>query len=421
MTESLSERIEFVGADGSSTLAARLDLPPETPRAYALFAHCFTCGKDIYAASQISERLTRHGFGVLRFDFTGIGASEGEFANTDFSSNIGDLVAAVGWMRSQAKTPSVLVGHSLGGTAVLAAAGEIPEVRAVCTLAAPAEPNHVRHLFTPSIDEIEARGEAEVRIAGRPFRVRKEFLDDIEAHSLDRKIGGLRKALLVFHGPRDQVVGIDSATRIFVAARHPKSFVSLDDADHLLSRRSDAEYVADVLAAWARRYLPEAAAAGAVEPAATAAGGGVEAPPGAVTVGEAGRGKFTQHISVGGRHHLLADEPVAVGGTDTGPSPYDLVLAGLGACTTMTLRMYAEHKQIPLERAAVTLRHAKLHARDCEECETREGKIDTIDRDIELAGPLTAEQRQRLLEIAEKCPVHRTLHSEVRVRTRLAE
>jgi putative redox protein len=420
MTASRSERIDFVGADGDSRLAARLDLPAEEPRAYALFAHCFTCGKDIYAASQISERLTRHGFGVLRFDFTGIGASEGEFANTDFASNIGDLLAAVRWMRSQGRAPAVLVGHSLGGTAVLAAAGEIPEARAVCTLAAPAEPGHVRHLFTPSIDAIETRDEAEVRIAGRPFRVRKEFLADIEAHALDRKIGQLRKALLVFHGPRDEIVGIDSATRIFVAARHPKSFVSLDDADHLLSRRSDAEYVADVIAAWARRYLPETGAAGIAAAVANAAGGGDEAPPGAVTVAEAGRGRFAQHISVGGRHHLLADEPDAAGGTDTGPSPYDLVLAGLGACTTMTLRMYAEHKQIPLERAAVTLRHAKIHARDCEECETREGRIDTIDRDIALTGRLTAEQRQRLLEIAEKCPVHRTLHAEVRIRTRLA-
>lgn len=410
-----SERITFVGADGESRLAARLDLPAVAPRAYALFAHCFTCGKDVFAASRVAEGLTRHGIGVLRFDFTGLGASEGEFANTNFTSNVGDLLAAAAWLREEKAAPKILIGHSLGGAAILAAAGDVPEATAVCTIGAPADPGHVRHLLTGSVDEIEADGAAEVKIAGRPFRIQKQFLDDIDGHAQEERIAGLRKALLIFHAPLDTIVGIDNATRIFVAARHPKSFVSLDDADHLLSRREDAAYVANMIAAWAHHYLPEAAAEPTVdEPA-------LEAPPGAVTVAETGRGRFAQAISVGGRHHLVADEPPEVGGDDTGPTPYDLLLASLGACTGMTIRMYAEHKKLALERVTVTLRHAKIHAKDCEECETKTGRLDRIEREITLAGDFDAETRQKLLEIAEKCPVHRTLHSEVSIQTRLVE
>jgi putative redox protein len=405
-----SEKITFVGADGESRLAARLDLPAGVPRAYALFAHCFTCTKDIFAAGRIAEGLIGHGIGVLRFDFTGLGASEGEFANTNFSSNVGDLVAAADWLRNERQPPRLLIGHSLGGAAVLAAAAQVPEATAVCTIAAPADPAHVRHLFHGAADEIETKGEAEVLLAGRPFRIQKQFLDDIEGHKLEKKIGELRKALLIFHGPRDQTVGIDNAGRIFVAAKHPKSFISLDDADHLLSRREDAVYVADVIAAWAERY---------VEPAAPVAEEGPAVPADAVVVAETGEGKFAQIVLVGGTHTLCADEPERYGGTDTGPSPYDLLLAGLGACTTMTVRMYADRKKLPLERVSVTLRHDKIHAEDCESCETQEGKIDRIEREIELTGPLDDEARTKLLEIAEKCPVHRTLHSEVLVETRL--
>jgi putative redox protein len=405
-----SEKITFVGADGESRLAARLDLPAGEPRAYALFAHCFTCTKDIFAAGRIAEGLIGHGIGVLRFDFTGLGASEGEFANTNFSSNVGDLVAAADWLRKERQAPRLLIGHSLGGAAVLAAAAQVPEATAVCTIAAPADPAHVRHLFHGAADEIETKGEAEVLLAGRPFRIQKQFLDDIEGHKLEKQIGELRKALLIFHGPRDQTVGIDNAGRIFVAAKHPKSFISLDDADHLLSRREDAVYVADVIAAWAERY---------VEPAAPVAEEGPAVPADAVVVAETGEGKFAQIVLVGGTHTLRADEPERYGGTDTGPSPYDLLLAGLGACTTMTVRMYADRKKLPLERVSVTLRHDKIHAEDCESCETQEGKIDRIEREIELTGPLDDEARTKLLEIAEKCPVHRTLHSEVLVETRL--
>ncbi|MCP5365065.1 MAG: alpha/beta fold hydrolase [Hyphomicrobiales bacterium] len=404
-----SEKITFTGADGESRLAARLDLPAGPAKAYALFAHCFTCTQNVFAAARIADGLTRHGIAVLRFDFTGLGASEGDFANTNFSSNVGDLRAAAQWLRDNREAPKILIGHSLGGAAVLAAAGDIEECVAVATIGAPAEPAHVKHLLQSAEAEIETKGEAEVKIVGRPFRITKQFLDDIAEHRLADKIQGLKRALIVFHAPRDAIVGIDNASKIFLAAKHPKSFVSLDDADHLLSRREDAIYVASMIAAWAERYLPAVPEEVPV----------IHAPEGAVTVAEAGLGRYTQTVSVGGRHVLYADEPQSVGGDDLGPSPYDLLLAGLGACTAMTMRMYAEHKKLPLERAAVTLRHEKIHAEDCEHCDTTDGKVDRIAREITLEGPLDSAQRAKLLEIADKCPVHRTLHSEVWVDTKL--
>ena len=405
-----SEKVTFTGAQGDA-LAARLDLPAGTPRAYALFAHCFTCSKDIFAASRIAEGLTGHGIAVLRFDFTGLGASEGEFANTNFSSNVGDLVAAAEYLRAEHAAPKILIGHSLGGAAVLVAAGQVAEAVAVATIGAPADPAHVAHHFLDARPEIEAKGEAEVRLVGRPFRIQKQFLDDIENQKLERGIAAMKKALLVFHSPIDATVGVENAGQIFQAAKHPKSFVSLDDADHMLSRKTDAAYVADVLAAWADRYL----GAGPEQEAAA----GVSAEAGTVVVAETGEGLYAQAISVGGRHGLRADEPLGVGGGDSGPTPYDFLLAALGSCTTMTLRMYAERKKFALQRAAVTLRHDKIHAEDCAECETGEGRVDRIVRDIELTGDLTAEERQKLLEIADKCPVHRTLHAEVLIESRL--
>lgn len=406
-----SEKITFTGAQGAA-LAARLDLPTAKPAAYALFAHCFTCTKDIFAASRIAEGLTNHGIAVLRFDFTGLGASEGEFANTNFSSNVGDLVAATEHMRQALEAPKILIGHSLGGAAVLAAAGRVPEARAVCTIGAPADPAHVAHHFQEARAEIEAKGEAEVLLAGRPFRIKKQFLDDIASQKLETAIGSLRKALLIFHSPVDKIVGIDNAARIFQAAKHPKSFVSLDDADHLLGRKADAAYVADVIAAWAARYISAPAAKPQAVPAAE---------PGTVVVAETREGKFQQLISVGGKHLLTADEPASYGGDDSGPGPYDFLLAGLGACTSMTLRLYAERKGLPLERVQVTLRHGKIHAEDCATCETKEGMVDRIERVIELEGNLDGEARQRLMEIADKCPVHRTLHSEISIESRLKE
>ena len=401
-----SEKLSFASAEGAQ-LAGRLELPAGRPRATALFAHCFTCTKDIFAAQRIAGGLAEAGIAVLRFDFTGLGHSEGEFANTNFSSNVADLLAAVEHLRREREAPKILIGHSLGGAAVLAAAPQVPEAVAVATIGAPADPAHVSHLLQDARPEIEARGEAEVLLAGRPFRIRKQFLEDIAAQKLEQAIGGLRKALLVFHAPRDETVSIDNAGAIFGAAKHPKSFISLDDADHLLTRKADARYVAQALSAWVGRYLGEE------EPEPLAAA------PGSVLVREAGAGRFAQDMLVGG-HRLRADEPLAIGGDDSGPGPYDLLLAGLGACTSMTVRMYADRKGWPLERVAVTLRHDKIHAQDCADCETREGKLDRIERALSLGGPLDDEQRRRLLEIADKCPVHRTLHSEVLIETALS-
>ncbi len=400
------ERITFPGSSGGQ-LAARLDRPDGPLRGYALFAHCFTCTKDIFAAARIAEGLTSHGIAVLRFDFTGLGHSEGEFANTNFSSNVADLVAAADYLRQDHGAPTVLIGHSLGGAAVLAAAGDIPDAKAVATIGAPADPAHVAHHFTEQREEIEQAGEAEVLLAGRPFRIKKQFLEDIEGQRLAERVGALRKAVLVFHAPLDQTVSIDNAGAIFVAAKHPKSFISLDKADHLLSRREDAIYVADVLAAWAGRFLEDVAPES-----------GPKAEEGEVIVRESGLGRLTQSIAAG-PHALSADEPKSLGGNASGPTPYDLLLAALGACTTMTLRMYANRKRLPLERAAVHLRHQKIHAEDCADCETKAGKLDHIEREISLEGPLDEEQRAKLLEIADKCPVHRTLHSEVKIASRL--
>jgi putative redox protein len=398
------EKIRFPGSRGA-TLAARLDRPAGRPRAYALFAHCFTCTKDIFAAGRIARGLTDHGIAVLRFDFTGLGHSEGEFANTDFSSNVEDLKAAVAHMREAFEAPAILIGHSLGGAAVLAAAGDIPEAKAVATIGAPFDPGHVAHLFDDHREEIERDGEAEVTLVGRPFRIRKSFLDDIAEQNQAPRIANLRKALLIFHAPRDSIVGIDNAGLIFQAAKHPKSFVSLDDADHLLSRRADADYVADVMAAWAERYLERPA-----EETAEAVSAGT------VRVAETGNGRYQQEVRMG-PHRILADEPESVGGGDTGGTPYDLLLAGLGACTSMTLRMYAERKKWPLQRVTVTLEHGRVHAEDCDHCETKSGKIDHIRRRIAIEGDLDVDQRARLLEIADKCPVHKTLTSETVIET----
>ena len=318
-------------------------------------------------------------------------------------------MAAAAHMAETGRPVSLMLGHSLGGAAVLAAAGDVDTCKGVVTIGAPADPGHVAHLFGKHIDEIEAQGAAEVRIAGRPFRVRKAFLDDIADQPQSERIRNLRRPLLVCHSPVDDIVGIDNAGEIFRHARHPKSFVSLDDADHLLTRRSDAGYVADIVAAWARRFLDL-----------DAGSGDGEAVEGAVVVEETLDGRFQQVVRVG-RHAILADEPVSYGGDDSGLSPYDLLMASLGACTSMTIRMYAERKSIPLDRVRIVLRHQKIHAADCADCETKGGRIDRVDRVVELTGALDPAHRQKLLEIADKCPVHRTLHSEVSVTTSLAD
>lgn len=403
-----SQRIEFPGSQ-NTPLAGRLDLPETPPRGWALFAHCFTCSKDSKAAAYISRTLVEAGFGVLRFDFTGLGGSGGDFANTDFSSNIDDLVAAADWLRERHGVPALLIGHSLGGAAVLAAAQRIDEAAAVATIGAPFDPADVTRHFSEHIEQIKTEGEATVRLGGRPFTIRRTLLDDLDSQQQAERIHKLRRPLMVLHAPGDTVVGIDNATQIFTAALHPKSFVSLDDAGHLLAREADARFTANMIASWADRYLnlQDLAAESSMEAA---------VPDDAVHVTERGTGVFTVAIRTG-RHSWLGDEPRAVGGDDLGPNPYQMLSAALGACTAMTLRMYARRKKLPLDNVSVTLRHTKIYAEDCAECETRSGRIDRIEREIRIEGELDETQRQRLLEIADKCPVHRTLHSEVQVLT----
>lgn len=409
----MPERIEFFGSQGDR-LAARLDRATGETRAYAIFAHCFTCSKDIAAASRISRALADAGIGVLRFDFTGLGHSGGEFENTHFSSNVLDLVAAARWLREEHRAPALLVGHSLGGAAVLAAAKELPEVKAIATIGAPADPAHVKKLFADKEREIEGQGEAWIELAGRSFKIKRQFLEDIASHRLEADIRALRCAVLILHAPFDNLVGIDNASRIFASARHPKSFVSLDGADHLLSRREDAVYAAGVIATWASRYLPDQ-----LDPA-PGADEGLDPDQGDVTSTENRKSEYSQSIVLG-PHRLSSDEPPAVGGQNLGPTPYGLLLAALGACTSMTIRMYANRKSIPLERVSVRLRHEKIHAKDCAECETEHGRIDRVEKEIALYGELDTAQRQRLFEIAERCPVHRTLQSEVVIHSRLAD
>jgi putative redox protein len=405
------ERFQFTSSEGHQ-LAAALDLPEREPIAYALFAHCFTCGKDVLAARRIALELANSGIAVLRFDFTGLGSSEGEFANSTFSSNVADLVLAADHLRKTHKAPAILIGHSLGGAAILAAAGQIAEAKAVITIAAPSDPAHVTHFFNDKIEDIRSQGNVEVSLAGRPFNIKREFLDDIAEHNLMAQIAKLHKALLVMHSPTDDTVGIENATKIFLAARHPKSFVTLADSDHLLSKKSDAIYAADLIAAWVTRYLDPLTA----ERAAAAS----SAAPRNVMVRETRDSKYQNEVIVG-PHHLFADEPAAVGGADSGPGPYDYVLAGLGACTSITMRMYADRKLLPLDRVTVTLSHSKIHAEDCAECETKVGMLDRFDRVIRIEGALDAEQRKKLMEIADKCPVHRTLESEIHIVTTAAD
>jgi len=408
----VSEKVTFTGGAGAQ-LAARLDLPDGKPRAFALFAHCFTCTKDLLAVSRLAGGLTRHGIAVLRFDFTGLGSSDGEFANTNFTSNINDLVAAADWLRTHHQAPQILIGHSLGGAAVLAAAHRIPESKAVATIGAPFDPQHVTGHFGEELHKILDTGSAEVSVGGRPFRIERHFLDDISAYNMKEAISKLGRALIIFHAPHDEIVGLENAEKIFIAAKHPKSFVSLNDADHLMHNPDDALYVSSVIVAWAESYIEAPEVSGEIE-----LPGSLEGEQGDVVVWESPNGKFQQHVSVGGKHRLLADEPQAYGGLDSGPSPYDLLLAGLGACTSMTLRMYADRKKIPLEKVTVRLHHDKIHAEDCHECQTKNGKVDVIEREVVMEGDLDSATRARLLEIADKCPVHKTLHSEVKVVTR---
>jgi len=402
-----NQKVTFENTAGQ-TLSGVLDVPADTPVAYALFAHCFTCSKNLKAASNIARALNDAGIAVLRFDFTGLGQSEGEFADTNFSSNVEDLLAAARFLDQAHEAPAILVGHSLGGTAVLQAATEVPSAVAVATIGSPSEPAHVARMFAGSEDALRERGEATVDLGGRPFLMKQQFLDDLGKQDLNASIGILRKALLIMHAPLDTIVEIENASALFMAAKHPKSFVSLDNADHLLSREADSRYAGQVLASWASRYLPDQERSDALEAADRE------------IVARTKLGGFRTEVRLG-RHDIIADEPRSVGGTDLGPTPYDLLSAALATCTSMTLRMYANHKGLNLESATVRVEHDKIHAEDCEDCESGGGKIDEFRRTISLEGDLTDEVRNRMLEIADRCPVHRTLHGEIKVRSKLGQ
>lgn len=401
-----SKKLSITGHAGDE-LAARIDMPlGSRVHASALFAHCFTCSKDLQAVRRISRALTQEGIAVVRFDFTGLGESAGDFAETNFSSNIGDLVRVAEFMERNYEAPSILMGHSLGGAAVLQAAHRIPSAKAVASIGAPADPEHVRRHFADKEQDIRATGEAEIVLAGRHFTITEQFLDDLEQSRMEQAIRNLDRALLIFHSPVDKIVSIDNAERIYRTARHPKSFISLDTADHLLTDAGDAAYVGDVTAAWARKYVES-----------KKLGDGSVSEEGAVLVHTGASGYRTDLVA--GGHPLVADEPETAGGTDEGPSPYQLLAASLGSCTSMTLRMYADRKDWPLEGITVELTHGKVHAEDCEACPDVDRKVDRITRKIRVEGSLDDNQRGRLLEIADKCPVHRTLSSGVVVESAL--
>lgn len=407
----MTQRVEFEGSQ-KAKLSARLDVPSGNVLGYAIFAHCFTCSKDLHATKRIAGELSRQGIAVLRFDFTGLGSSEGEFASTNFSSNREDLLIAAQYLRDHYQAPSLLIGHSLGGAAVLSIAAEVPELKAIVTIGAPSEAEHVAKNFGAKIDEISEKGQAKVSLAGRDFFIRKQFLDDLKANDVLEKVAALRKPLLILHSPIDQIVGVENATNIFVAAKHPKSFVSLDDADHLISKDEHAEFAASVISAWSMKYL--------------------ENPQNEETIThenitkvvETGNGKFQNLVHSGG-HHTLADEPKSVGGLNSGMSPYDFLAASLGSCTSMTLRMYANFKKLDIGRITVDVSHSKIHAKDCEDCATQTqedgGKIDIFERHIHVDGLTDRDLKTKLVEIADKCPVHKTLQREAVVKTEYLE
>lgn len=400
------QKVIFKNKEGHS-LVGRLELPVnQHPHNYAIFAHCFTCNKNLTAIKNISRTLSAKGFGVLRFDFTGLGESEGEFGDSNFSGNIEDLTAASDYLTANYQAPALLIGHSLGGAAAIFAASEIDSIQAVATVGAPSDPEHVKHLLRNSVAEIEQNGKAIVNIGGRDFTIRKQFLDDLEQKTLSATITNLRKPLLILHSPQDRTVGIQNAEEIYKAAHHPKSFISLDGADHLLMNKKDSIYVGEVISGWAKRYLK---------------------------IDEEAQLPYTKHQVVAsldfedgfttnmkvGNHNIIADEPISYGGNDFGPSPYDLISAGLSACTAMTLQMYAKRKNWHIENVEVHTSHSKIHAEDCEDCESSKTKIDTFHRQIKITGNFDTNQLKRLLQIADKCPVHKTLHDEAQIISKL--
>ena len=406
-------KVEFQNDQGD-TLAGLLETPGNNQIAarYAIFAHCFTCSKDVAAASRISRSLAAKGIAVFRFDFTGLGNSDGDFANTNFSSNVQDLLEAAKMLEQQYQAPSLLIGHSLGGAAVLSAAHQLPAVKAVATIGSPATADHVQHLFIDAVPELEEKGEARVRIGLREFNIKKQLLDDLNQNASADHIADLKRPLLIFHSPIDSIVSVNEAAKIYAAAKHPKSFISLDKADHLLSNREDSEYVGLTLAAWASRYLHTE---NAEFETAKVTAPNVE--KGEVVVTELDK-KFLRGL-YSDSHQMLGDEPLSAGGSNLGPSPYDMLLMSLGSCTSMTIRMYANFKKIPMDDVKVRLVHERLDAEDGEECAGRSGKVERITRFISFKGDLTEEEKNKLIKIADRCPVHRTLENDPVICTKL--
>ncbi|MBN3561022.1 bifunctional alpha/beta hydrolase/OsmC family protein [Aliamphritea spongicola] len=403
-----AQRQKVTFTSNGHQLAGLLETPEVNSRGCALFAHCFTCGKNVLAATRISQSLVSLGFSVLRFDFTGLGGSDGDFSNTNFSSNVNDLVAAADYLRENHQAPALLIGHSLGGRAVLSAANRIPEVAAVATIGAPADAAHVEKQFAAHVEEIDTQGKADVSLGGRNFTIEKQFLDDIRNTNDD--IEQLRVPLLVMHSPLDTTVSIQQAEHIYRRAKHPKSFITLDTADHLLTDKADAAYAASIISSWSEKYLDST-------PLPDAPAEQIE--KGEVLIRE-GNKQFLRVVHTD-HHQWLSDEPVNVGGGNAGPDPYEQLLSALGSCTSMTIRMYANHKNLPLDAVNVSLKHYRQHCSDCQAAEENNPRIDVIERMIDLKGDLTPEQRQRLLEIADKCPVHRTLEGPIRITSALVE
>lgn len=375
------------------------------PIAFAIFAHCFTCTKDSKAAKYISDVLVEKGIAVLRFDFTGLGNSGGKFSDTDFTSNVNDIVAAADYLKQHHQAPEILIGHSLGGTAVLSAAKHIPSSKAVATIGSPADADHILHILEGRHDELEAEGQVDVHIGGQSYTITNAFVEDISQQNVKDEVRNLGKALLVMHSPLDDTVSIDQASELFMRARHPKSFVTLDNADHLLSKTADARYAANVLAGWVSRYLDTPMQLDKPFPRFKKGSTRVRAPK---------ADGFLCTVNANG-HRLFADEPLSHGGSNLGATPFDLLSSALAACTAMTLNMYARHKQLSVDTVEVSIQHQKIPAKECKSCETETGKIDQFERTIRITGDITDAQRERMIQIADRCPVHKTLHSEIEV------
>ncbi|NBC58407.1 MAG: alpha/beta fold hydrolase [Bacteroidetes bacterium] len=403
-----SKKVKFKNKN-EEELVGRLDLPVDKRiHSYCIFAHCFTCNKNLKAIKNISDGLTSSGFGVLRFDFTGLGQSDGAFEDTDFSHNVDDLIAASKFLEDHYEAPILIIGHSLGGTASIFAAHQLDHIKAYVTIGSPFQPEHVSKLLESKMDEIQSEGKAKVNVGGRSFTIKKDFLEDLQKNKIDEFLGDLKKPYLIFHSPQDEIVGVKNAELLYKNAHHPKSFVSLDGADHLMSNPKDSLYVGQVISSWASRYLDVFEKEKELKTKHQ------------VVASLDQNDDFTTDMALGS-HRMQADEPEGFGGNNLGPNPYELVSGGLAACTAMTIQMYAKRKKWPVENVEVHINHKKDHCDDCENINDKNSKIDIFERDLILKGDLDDKQRQRLLEIANKCPVHKTLHSEVEVKTKLID